>query len=246
MEVNYNSYYTLRASLNAGERREFQLVIDNDSFFQVEKMTSYHDSVYNALIRDTSLNLAWSNVAIKSDNLFGTAQFPNRLRTKKILPPSSTIFFDLENLDPLNPNEIFITLEGYRLYQPITLPRRTFYVYALNAALPALNIVDTQLRVSNLGDFLVEKHIRYADYEFEVRMSASGLSGRSLTNVLTHGENIFGNALNPNIIEHPYKLIKNSILNVYLKNRQAAVNNVQLCFEGSILLGNEGSSPEII
>lgn len=242
--MNYNFAYTLSATLNPNERREFSLVIDNDSHFKIEKMMSYHTESYKTLIRDTSRNLAWSNIAIRSENLFGTAQFPNRLRTPKMLPPATTIYFDLENLSA-NPNEIFITLEGYRIYSPVTLPNRSFYVYGLNLALPPLNIVDTNLTISNLGDFLVEKHIRYYDYEAELRMSASSLSGRTLMSGLTHIDNLFGNALNPNIITHPYKLIKNSVLQVYAKNRENSVNNIQLALEGSILLGGE-ATPEVI
>jgi hypothetical protein len=242
--LNYNFTYTLAATLAANERREFQLVTDTDSYFQAEKLMSYHTDRYRALIRDTAQSLAWSNIAINCENLFGTAQFPNKLQTKMMIPPSTTIYFDLENLTA-NPSEIFISLEGYRIYTPVTMPKRKFYVNALNMQLQPLNILDTSLILSNLGDFMVEKLVRYYDDEAEVRIAASGLSGRTLVSGLTHIDNLFGNALNPNIIAHPYKLVKNSLLQVYAKNRVATVNNLQLCFEGSILLGGD-ESPEVV
>jgi hypothetical protein len=242
--LNYDFTYTLSATLAANERKEFQLVMDNDSYFQVEKMMSFHTERYKALIRDTSQGLPWSNIALVCENLFGTAQFPNILQTKMMIPPATTIYFDLENLTA-NPSEIMISLEGYRIYTPVTMPKRKFYVNGINMTLQPLNILDTSLILSNLGDFMVEKLVRYYDGEFDVRIAASGLSGRTLVSGLTHIDNLFGNALNPNIIAHPFKLVKNSLLQIYAKDRSGVVNNIQMTFEGSILLGGE-ESPEIV
>lgn len=244
MNLNQNYAYTLRASLTAGERKEFSIVTDNDTYFQGEKLMSYHDESYKALVRDTSQSISWSNIAVRCENMFGTAQFPNRLQTKLMLPPSTTIYFDLENLSATDPNEIQITLEGYKIFQQVTMPKRRFYINALNMQLAASNIMDTSLNISSLGDFLVEKMVRYYDQECDLRISASGLSGRTLMSGLTHIDNLFGNALNPNILGHPFTLIKNSLLQVYASNRAAVVNNVQLCFEGSVLLG--GDNPELV
>ena len=235
--LNYNFTYPLSVSLNANERREVALTIDNDSSFLIEKLMSYHDGAYNALIRDTSKNLGWSNIQLRTENLFGTAQFPNRLQTPILLPPSSTIYLDLQDLSGLA-NDIDIAFEGYRIYKnDLVPPKRRFYVYALNMQIPALNVVDTSLVISPLGDFHVEKMVRYYDNDgVAVRMAASGLGGRALNNVITNVDNIFGNTLNPNILKHPYILTKNSIISIYALNRTADINNVQLCFEGSLLL----------
>ena len=240
---NYSFSYTVTKTLTALQRVEVQLVTDNDSYFQVEKMMAYYEGRFRTLIRDTSQGLAWSNIALNAENLFGTAQFPNRLSTKIMIPPASTIFFDLEDLSNAS-NEIMITLEGHRIYTPVTMPKRKFYVNAINMALTPSNILDTSLVISNQGDFTVEKLVRYYDEEADLRISCSGLSGRSLTSGLTHIDNMFGNALNPHIIEHPYTLVKNSVIQVYARNRAAVANNIQLCFEGSLILGD--NNPEIV
>ena len=247
MEQNYNfSYVTPPANYLAGERRDITIQTDNDSWFIVEKMVAYSDNSFQTLIRDTSKNLGWSNIAIRSENMFGTAQFPTRLKTPQVLPPSTTVTFDIANLDLVNPNGIQIALEGYRMYAPAKESGRRWYTYAVDFALPANNIIDTTVQISNLGDFSVEKLVRYADGQAQVRISASGLSGRNLTGGLIRLDNLFGNALNPNIIRHPFVLVKNSILQLYAQNLEAVVNNVQLCFEGSIQVCPIGSNPEVI
>lgn len=248
MEQNYNFLYTFpsQTTLAAGERRDVSITTDNDSWFIVEKMVAYYDSPFKTIIRDTSKNLGWSNIAIRSENLFGTAQFPNRLKTPQALPPSTTVTFDLQNLDLVNANTIQIVLEGYRMYSPAKESGKRFYVYAVDFSLPANNIIDTTIQISNLGDFTVEKLVRYADGQAQARISASGLSGRNLTSGLVRLDNMFGNALNPNIVRHPFTLVKNSIIQLYTQNLEALPNAIQLCFEGSIALGPVGANPEVI
>lgn len=246
MDQNYNfSYVTPPTTLAAGERRDISLVTDNDSFFVVEKMVAVYDYSFKTLIRDTAKNLGWSNIPIRSENLFGTAQFPTKMMTPIILSPSTTVTFDLQSLELVNPNGIQIALEGYRVYEPVKEGNKRFYIYAADFALPANNILDNTVQISNLGDFTVEKLVRYADGQAQARISASGLAGRNLVSGLIRLDNLFGNALNPNYVKHPYTLEKNSILQIYAQNLEAAVNNVQLCFEGNIKLGGE-TSPEVI
>jgi len=247
MEQNYNFSYILPpTTLAAGERRDVSIQTDNDSWFIIEKMVASYDASFKTIIRDTSKNLGWSNIAIRSENLFGTAQFPNRLKTPQALPPSTTVTFDLQNLDLVNPNNIQIALEGYRMYSPAKESGRRFYVYGVDFNLLPANIIDTTIQISNLGDFTVEKLVRYADGQAQTRFSASGLSGRNLTSGLVRLDNLFGNALNPNIIRHPFTLVKNSIIQLYTQNLEAVPNSVQLCFEGNIALGPVGANPEVI
>ena len=248
MEQNYNFSYILPSTtLAASERRDVTITTDNDSWFIVEKMTAYYDASFKTIIRDTSKNLGWSNIAIKAENLFGTAQFPTKMKTPQALPPSTTITFDLQNLDTVNPNQIQIALEGYRMYSPAKESGKRFYIYGVDFALPPNNILDTSIQISNLGDFTVEKLVRYADGQAQARISASGLSGRNLTSGLVRLDNLFGNALNPNMIRHPFKLVKNSIIQLYAQNLEAITNNIQLCFEGNIELGGVSAiNPEVI
>lgn len=244
MNLNRTSTYTVTALLAANERREVSLQLDSDCFFQIEKLMSFHTDRYKVLIRDTAQSMTWSNIPIMVENLMGTAQFPNKLQTKIMLPPSATIYFDIENLTA-NASEIQISLEGFRIYTPVTMPKRKFYINAINLAMDSLNIIDTSLNLSAIGDFTVEKLTRYYDDEFDLRIAASGLAGRTLISGLTHVDNVFGNALNPNLVMHPYTLVRNSIIQIYAKNRVALANTAQLCFEGSILIGGE-ESPEIV
>lgn len=243
--MNYQFLYPISATLNPAERRDISVTTDNDSSFIVEQLVAYYDYPFKALGRDTAMTLNWSNVAIRSENLFGTAQFPNKIGTPIVLPPSTTVTFDVQSLELALPNYIQIGLMGYRYYGPMAKQNRRFYVNALDFSVPANNMLDTTLNISSLGDFMVEKYVRFADGQAEVRMSASGLSGRQLTSGLVRLDNMFGNALNPNVLKHPYKLVANSIIQAYIMNKEAFDNNVQLCFEGSVLLGG-AESPEVV
>jgi hypothetical protein len=244
--MNYEYIYTISATLNPLERRDISVTTDNDSHFIVEKLIAYYDQPFKALGRDTAMTLNWSNVPIHSANMFGTAQYPNRIGTPIVLPPSTTVTFDTINLDvgPL-PNYIQIALAGYRYYGPMARQTKRFYVNAVDFTVPASNTLDTTINISNLGDFLVEKQLRYADGQAETRISASGLSGRQLSSGLCRLDNMFGNALNPYILKHPYKLVANSIIQAYIMNKEAFQNNVQLAFEGAVFLGGS-DMPEVI
>ena len=242
--MNYEYIYTISATLNPAERRDVSVTIDNDSHFIVEKLIAYYDYPFKALGRDTAMTLNWSNVPVRSENMFGTAQFPNKIGTPIILPPSSTVTFDVQSLELVNPNFIQIALEGYRYYGPMAKQNKRFYINALDFMVPANNMLDTTLNISNLGDFMVEKMVRYADGQAEARISASGLSGRQLTSGLTRLDNMFGNALNPNILKHPYRLVANSIMQAYIMNKEAFDNTIQLCFEGGVFIGSGEGAQE--
>jgi hypothetical protein len=239
--MNYEYTYTISATLNPAERRDISVTTDNDSSFIVEKLIAYYDFPFQALGRDTAMTLNWSNVAIRSENMFGTAQFPNRIGTPIVLPPSTTVTFDTQSLELLLPNYVQIALEGYRYYGPMARQTRRYYMNAINFKVPASNVIDTTINISSMGDFMVEKLVRYADGQAETRMSASGLSGRQLSSGLVRLDNMFGNALNPNILKHPYKLVANSIIQAYVMNKEAFDNTVQLCFEGNVDLTGGGS-----
>ena len=248
--MDYQFNLPISAQFAVGERREISKTIANDSYFIVEKLVAYYDGAFKCLPRDTAVSNNWSNIMVRAENLFGTAQFPNRLRTPLVLPPSSTVTFDIQNLyvDPANPtaaNYIQISLEGYRCYSVAPKYNKRFYVNAVDFALPASNMLDTTLTISALGDFEVQKMVRFADGQAEVKMSASSLSGRQLSDGLVRIDNIFGSATNPNALKHPYTLVSNSIIQIYALNKEASVNNVQLCFEGAIKLGI-GQTPEVI
>jgi hypothetical protein len=244
--MNYEYTYTISATLNPAERREISVATDNDSSFIIEKLIAYYDYPFKGLGRDTALTLNWSNVPIRSENMFGTAQFPNILATPIILPPSTTITFDVQSLELINSNYIQLAFEGYRYYGPMAKSNRRFYINALDFMVPANNMLDTTLNISSLGDFMVEKMVRYADGQAETRISASSLSGRQLSSGLVRLDNLFGNALNPNLLKHPYKLGANSIIQAYVMNREAFDNTIQLCLEGAVFLGGEQGNPEVI
>jgi hypothetical protein len=237
--MNYEYTYTISATLNPAERRDISVTTDNDSTFIIEKLIAYYDSPFKALGRDTALTLNWSNVPIRSENMFGTAQFPNKLGTPIVLPPSTTITFDVQSLELINPNYIQIAMEGYRYYGAMAKQTRRYYMNAIDFMVPANNMLDTTVNISSLGDFMVEKMVRYADGQAEARLSASGLSGRQLSSGLIRLDNLFGNALNPNILKHPYKLVANSIIQAYVQNKEAFDNTIQMCFEGAVFLGGE-------
>lgn len=249
--MDYQFNLPISDSFAVGERKEISKTTANDSYFIVEKLVAYYDGAFKCLPRDTAVSNNWANIMVRAENLFGTAQFPNKLKTPIVLPPASTVTFDIQNLyvDPANPtaaNYIQISLEGYRCYGVAPKYNKRFYVNAVDFAIPASGMADATLAISALGDFDVHKMIRYADGQAEVRMSASSLSGRQLSDGLVRIDNIFGNALSPNVIKHPYTLVANSIIQVYALNKETSVNNIQLCFEGAIKLAGAGATPEVI
>jgi len=225
--------YTLPVVLAANERKDFQLPIDSDSDFLIEKIYSVEDGAFRLMIQDTTSSYQWFSDRMRSDNFFGTAEYPNILPTPIVLKRGTMLQFDIENLTA-DPNAIELVFEGFRVHENVPMGKTRYFAYVKNFVIPANDrIIDTLITNSDTK-FVTNRFIAYRskDYVTKIKMSMSSLSARQMYSQFTTIENIFGTVLRPNNLKHPVELDKNSIVKYEVQNTDPAAQTLQLVFDG--------------
>lgn len=226
--------YTLPIALAANERRDFQLPIDADSDFIVEKIYSVEDSPFRLMVMDTTSSYQWFSDRVRSENFFGTAEYPNELPTPIVLKRGTQLQFDIENLSAA-PNNIELVFEGYRVHADVPMGKTRYFAYIKNFVIPANDRVIDTLITNSDTKFVTSRLIAYRskDYVTKLKMSMSSLSARQMYSQFTTIENIFGTVLRPNMLKHPIELDKNSIVKYEVLNIDPAAQTLQLMFDGT-------------
>ena len=237
--------YVITAALTAGQKTQVSIITEADSTFLVERMYARYIRDFKVQFTDSVFNYKWSNLPVYAANIFGTPEFPAKILDPIALPPSTELLVDLENLDAVNPSDIEIVLEGWRIYAPVALSTRRWYQYVKNTVLPASDVVSDSLQINGDSDFLIKKLIARKDGEASLRMASTEMAGRYLTSQFIQLSNQFGRAILPNIIAHPLKLGRLTLLQYEMRNLTAASNTVQLCFEGVKMWGSQTAAEEI-
>lgn len=243
--VSHPFQYVFPIVLTPSQKITTSIFTEADSSFILERMWMTNSdgvggaSPFTVQFKDSALNYTWSNRPVRSENIFGTLEFPAKLLDPMPLPPSTEIECSFANLDAVNSNTIEIVLDGYRVYTPVDLPSRRWFQYVKDNALPASDVVSDSLQINGDSDFLVRKLIAQKDNDASLRLATTEMSGRYLSSQFISLANSFGRALLPNVLQHPIKLGKLTLVQYEMRNQVALANGVQLCFEGLKMWGNQ-------
>lgn len=235
--MNFIYGYTKKITLQANQRKNEDLYILADSDFIIEKIIGLYDASFKIQIKDTTRNYDWFQNPIRSELFFGTAQYPNKLPYPIEIKRGSLIKFDIENLsDSVNNVELFF--EGYRVFEPITLSKRMFFAYPMELTINPLDIYTHQILINNDYDFLINRLIAYKDndYAFDIKFKVSSLQGSELMSEFTNIDNLFGSVLRPNILIHPLKVVRNSIISFDIRNNLNSPQSIQFMLDGIKLM----------
>ena len=233
MNSMFGYTFTPSAALGPNQRSDFQMLIDADSDFLIEKVYSNEDGPFKIQILDTTTSYQWFSDRIRMENFFGDAEYPNELPTPIEVKRGTQLNLDIENLTAA-PNNIELTFEGYRISENIVIGKKRYYSYVKNFVLAGNDRTQDTLITNSDTDFLINRFIgwRSKDYVTKLKMSMSSLSGRQMYSQFTTMENVFGTVLRPNNLKHPLRLEKNTIVKYEVQNLDPAAQEVQLVFDG--------------
>lgn len=232
--MNIYYAYSKKLSLSGNQRLDSELQLQADSDFVIERVYAIFDAPFKIQIIDTTSNYNWFSSRIRSDNWFGTPQYPNELTKPIELLRNTLLKFDIENLSNLT-NNIEIVFEGYRIFDnPLTLSKDKYYCYVLDSQLNVLDMKTDFIKTNADSKFVIFKQYAYKDndYSISLKMSASNLGGRLLTSEYINIDNLFGSVLRPNILKHPITIDKNSIIQFDFKNNLSSIENIQIILDG--------------
>lgn len=115
---NFDEYYiyaTQPIMLAAGGTATTTISITREADFYLTKLVRVATAPFAFLVRDSSNDRQWSNIATHSDIAAGTAQLPLILPKPRFIARASTITIELTDLS-LAANEIRLGLIGYKVY----------------------------------------------------------------------------------------------------------------------------------
>jgi len=111
----YFIYTTSPISLTSGGTATTTLSITREADFYLTKVVRVASGAFTFLVRDSSNDRQWSNVAVHSDIGAGTAQLPLILPKPRFIARASTITVELTDIS-LASNEVRLGLIGYKVY----------------------------------------------------------------------------------------------------------------------------------
>ena len=111
-------YTTGSLTLSAGNTISFQIPIQIDSHFLIQKITGARTSGAPALvsIKTGGNDRQWMDKSVLFDNLIGNAQFPNILPAPRLADRGSNITITVQNLSSVNTGTYEIILGGMKLF----------------------------------------------------------------------------------------------------------------------------------
>jgi len=111
----YFIYATSPITLASGGTATTTISITREADFYLTKLVRVATAPFAFLIRDSSNDRQWSNIAVHSDIGAGTAQLPLILPKPRFIARASTITIELTDLS-LASNEVRLGLIGYKVY----------------------------------------------------------------------------------------------------------------------------------
>jgi hypothetical protein len=111
----YFIYATQPILLASGGTATTTISITREADFYLTKLVRVATAPFAFLLRDSSNDRQWSNIAIHSDIGAGTAQLPLILPKPRFIARASTITLEFTDLS-LASNEIRLGLIGYKVY----------------------------------------------------------------------------------------------------------------------------------
>ena len=231
--MNHTFHYVKNIKLDPLQRKTAQLLLNADSDFVVEKVYAVYDADFKVQILDNTASYKWFSLPIRADLFFGSPQYPNEMKQPIELKRASQLEFDVENMENVE-NNIEIVFEGYKVDKEINISKKRQFCYIHNFEIAPLDIFTDTLVFNSDSDFLLNKLYAWKtiDYEVSIQMSMSNLSGRYTSNNFVNVDNMFGSVLRPNILKHPFKIYKNSIIKLDFKNLANTPQVGQLVFDG--------------
>jgi len=111
----YFIYATSPITLASGGTATTTISITREADFYLTKLVRVATAPFAFLVRDSSNDRQWSNIAVHSDIGAGTAQLPLILPKPRFIARASTITIELTDLS-LASNEVRLGLIGYKVY----------------------------------------------------------------------------------------------------------------------------------
>lgn len=107
--------YVESKAILANATDTFNIKLQADSYFQVQKIMAVSTGIFQARLSDTATGKTWSDRFIRNANQFGTAQRPRVLPMPKLLDPNTTVQCEVTDLSGSG-NTVEIVLEGTKKY----------------------------------------------------------------------------------------------------------------------------------
>ena len=111
----YFIYATNPISLTSGGTATTTISVTREADFYLTKIVRVATGPFAFLVRDSSNDRQWSNIATHSDLAAGTAQLPLILPKPRFIARASTITIELTDLS-LAANEVRLGFIGYKVY----------------------------------------------------------------------------------------------------------------------------------
>ncbi len=111
----YFIYATQPIMLAAGGTATTTISITREADFYLTKLVRVATAPFALLMRDSSNDRQWANIAVHSDIGAGTAQLPLILPKPRFIARASTITIELTDLS-LAANEVRLGMIGYKVY----------------------------------------------------------------------------------------------------------------------------------
>lgn len=236
--AQYFHYSTPLTTVAASGFQVFNVPIYPDSYFVIKKLVSTQAGTFLARLVNGATGRYFQNLAIGNANLFGTIQLPNRLADPIVIPPSSNLQVEITDTSAA-PNAIQAALVGFRVFNLQNPPTPTkagallsWYQYAVNVALAGNDIQVATIRIDADSDFLIRKIVSTQGGAYTLKISDSGAKDYWFDNEQTNG-NVAGTAQYPNFLARPRMVVRNSTINVEVRDLSGAANAVQLVLEGA-------------
>ncbi len=207
--------------------------LHSDKDFIVEKVIAYFDHPFKVKISDTKTTYEWFHSYCHSNLFFGTAEYPNILQYPIELGRSTNLKMSFINLADED-NNIQIYFEGYKV-DIKNFSKKIYFSYPFDYELQPYASKTEHIVLENSADFLLTRligHFENNAYDVNVLIRFSGIGDTDFANISLKLGNLFGTVLKPNILNHPIRLRKNSIITMDLKNEANEVRKGSLLFEG--------------
>jgi len=115
---NFDEFYTYATNpitLTAGGTATATISITREADFFLTKIVRVSSGIFTFLVKDSSNDRQWSNIALHSDIGAGTAQLPLILPKPRMVARASTLTIDLADLS-LASNTVRLGFIGYKVY----------------------------------------------------------------------------------------------------------------------------------
>jgi len=113
----YPFIYSLnRQTVTASSTAYYNIEIDTDAHFLVQRMTGHREGNCLVSIRESARDRDWQNTATHFDNFFGNGQFPNIMFSNRFIYRGSVVTIQVQDLSGFA-NTIDVNLIGVKCYE---------------------------------------------------------------------------------------------------------------------------------